>query len=336
MGIFGNIDQPGPGVYANEQREGPVIRFFRVLALRFFTICLSNMLFVLINIPVLALMYLLFMYVMPLISPSLTPIALIDLINKIGAVPEGGDAAVEEAAGGLYSMLILIGSFVIIGLTLVVIGPVQTAFSYIYRNYSRESRGFYWQDFSRSLKENWKQSLAVSFISLFLTVILLFNLGYYATHRDSTLSQILLGVFTVLFVLYCCIQMYIYPLIASLKLPLNQIYRNAMIFTAIRLFPTFGILAIQLVLLLVIPGLLFFLGGPIGYTIAIVLYLALVFGLSHFMSGFFVWHQIEKHLLLDEENEESESSESMSGDEKEKDHDSSVLNSEDVSENERS
>ncbi|MBN1892494.1 MAG: DUF624 domain-containing protein [Clostridiales bacterium] len=336
MGIFRNVDQPGPGVYANEQREGPVIRFFRVLALRFFTICLCNILFVLVNIPVLALMYLLFTYVMPLISPSLTPIAIMEAIEKLGAESASANGAVEEVAGGLYSLLILIGAFAIIGLTLVVIGPFQTAFSYVYRNYSRESLGFFWQDFVRSLKENWKQSLAVSFISLLLTVVLLFNIGYYATHLESLLSQILLGVFSVLFVLYCCIQMYVYPLIASLKLPLNLIYRNAMIFTAIRLFPTIVILAIQLVLVLVIPGSLILLGGAIGYTIAIVLYLVLVFGLSHFLSGFFVWHQIEKHMLPDEESDDSESNESISGNDEEQDHDASVMKNDDLSENERS
>lgn len=42
MGFFDGLSQPGPGVYADDQKEGAVIRFFRLFALRFFSICIAN------------------------------------------------------------------------------------------------------------------------------------------------------------------------------------------------------------------------------------------------------------------------------------------------------
>lgn len=305
MSIMGGFDQSGPGVYANEQREGPIIRFFRVLALRFFTLCFCNLLFVLVNLPALAVTYFVVATVMPVISPNLSPQAISASIESLGVDQAAEMFTVETAAGNLYWVSVFIGSFLIVGLTLIVMGPFQTAFSYVYRNYARETPSFFWQDFAHALKINWKQSLIVTLISLFVTSVLLFNIGYYATHLDGVLSQILLGVFCVLFILYLCMHMYVYPLIASLELPLKQIYRNAMIFAGIRLFPTIGILMIQTVIILVIPGAMILFGSRIGSTIAVFIYLVIVFALSHFIGNFFVWHQIEKHILPDEPVETS-------------------------------
>jgi uncharacterized membrane protein YesL len=300
---MGGYDQTGPGVYANEQREGPVVRFFRILAARFFTLCLCNLLFVLINLPALAVTYFVVANVMPIISPSLSPLAISASIESLGVEQATEMFTVETAASNLYWVSVFLGSFLIVGLTLIVMGPFQTAFSYMYRNFSRETPSFFWQDFIHALKTNWKQSLIVSFISFLITSVLLFNIGFYATHLDGTLSQILLGIFCVLFLLYLCMHLYVYPLIASLELPLKQIYRNAMIFAGIRLFPTIGILLLQTLIMLIIPGLMIFFGSRIGSTIAIVLYLVIVFALSHFIGNFFVWYQIEKHILPDEADE---------------------------------
>jgi len=301
MSIFDGMDRPGPGVYRSDQREGPGIRFFRVFALKFFTLCLCNLLFVIVNLPTLGITYMVAAFVMPYISNSLAPEALSDLISQIDLGLVDSVAVAEQAAFDFYVLSIFLGSFLIIGLTLIVSGPFQTAFCYVYRNFSRETQGFFWQDFLRALKTNWKQSLIVSVISFFVTAVLLLNVAYYATHPDlGALSSILLGVFGILFVMYCGIQMYVYPLIASLELPLKKIYRNAALFTGIRFFPTIGILILQAIILFVIPALLFIFGSEIGSTIAVVIYLTIAFSASHFLSNFFVWHQIETHLLPDE------------------------------------
>ncbi len=305
MSIFGGYDQAGPGVYKSEQREGPTLRFLRIVGLKFFTLCLCNLLFVAINLPALGITYFVAAILMPFISSNLSAQAVTDLISQLGLEQVDQIMAAEEAAFGLYWISVFIGSFFIVGLTLIVMGPFQTAFSYVYRNYARESSGFFWQDFSRALKSNWKQSLIVSTLSFFITVILLFNIAYYATHLSGLLSQILLGMFAVLFMLYCCIQMYVYPLIASLDLPLKKIYRNAMVFTGIRFFPTLGILILQTLILMIIPAMLFLFGAEIGSTIAVIFYLMFAFSFSHFLSNFFVWHQIEKHMLPAESEESS-------------------------------
>ncbi|NLW89597.1 MAG: hypothetical protein GXY43_07775 [Clostridiaceae bacterium] len=304
MGLFGGLDQPGPGVYADEQKEGAFIRFFRVLALRFFPICLCNLLFVVVNLPFFALVYFLADIILPYLSPTLHPEAVVlDIVNRLEVTgPEEMEAAFE-LAGVIQFFMIFIGTFLVVGLLLIANGPLQTGFSYVYRNFSRQIPAFYWQDFARSVKQNWKQSFQATGISLIASALILFNVLFYATHLEGLLSQIMLGVFSVLLVLFCCVQMYVYPLIASLELPLKQIYKNAMIFTLIRLFPTLGILMIQTIIIMVIPALLILFGTALGSTIAIVFYIVLAFGLSHFLGVFFVWHQIEKHLMPENADE---------------------------------
>ena len=308
MSIFDGYNNPGPGVYVNEQREGPVIRFFRILGTRLMTLILCNLMFLAVNIPTIVITYAVAVNVMPVISQNLNPEAFAGSIENLGKETGLTESIIEisDEAFRLYFVFILVVSFLIVGMTLIVNGPFQSAFSFIYRNYARETSGFFWHDYRKALKTNWKQSIKVSIITFLVTAVLLFNIGYYATRPEGTLPRIMLGLFVAITVLFSCFQIYIYPLIVTMDLPLKGIFKNAAIFLALRLFPNLGVLLLQVLIMFVIPFALIFFGGQIGSTIAVVLYITIVFSLSLFIGSFFVWQLIEMYIIPDEEEGQTE------------------------------
>jgi uncharacterized membrane protein YesL len=297
MGFFGGMDQPGPGVYIDDPQDGPIVSFFRMYGTKFFSLCLFNLLFVLANIPAILLSCFIGGFLLPSISPALSIDKLTDTLSIILKDSSSDPAAIASVADQLYWLLIILSSFVLTGMLLIVFGPLQGALSYMYRNYARGNSSFYWQDFVKSFKDNWKQSLISSIISIIITLVLMVNIVFYASVYTGSNGTTFAVIFSVLLFFFMCVQMYVYPMIVSLELSLLRIYKNALIFTIVRLFPTIGVVLIQLLVLLVIPLLLVSFASGIGVSITIAFYLTVAFAFAHFLGNFFVWHQIEKYIV---------------------------------------
>ncbi len=297
MGFFGGMDQPGPGVYIDDPQDGPIVSFFKMYSSKFFLLCLANLFFVVANIPAILLACFVGGFLLPWISPTLSIDQLTDKLSVMLSEVSNDPDAISTVADQLYWLLIILSAFVMTGMLLIVFGPLQAAFSSMYRNYARGYNSFYWQDFVKSFKGNWKQSLINSLTSIIVTLILVLNIVFYATVYTGSKGTAFAVVFFVLLFFYMCIQMYVYPMIVSLELSLLKIYKNALIFTIIRLFQTIGIVLIQLLVVLVIPLLLVSFGSGIGISIALAFYLTVAFAFAHFLGNFFAWYQIEKYIV---------------------------------------
>lgn len=310
MAFFRGMDEPGPGVYIDDPKDGPVVSFFKTYGSKFFTLCLCNLLFIVANIPALLISCLVGGYILPKISPSLS----IDRLSEM--IPLLNDSLTDPtqiaaAADQFYWLLIIMASCVLTGMLLIVFGPFQAALSYIYRNFARGESGSFWKELVKAFKDNLKQSLIASSISTIITMVLLINIGFYATVYTGPIGTPLAVVVSVVLFFFMSIQMYVYPMIVSLELPLRKIYKNALIFTIVRLFPTIGIILVQLTVLLLIPMLLVSFGSSIGLSIAVVFYLCFAFAFAHFLGSFFAWYQIEKYIVTpqlksDEDKESGE------------------------------
>lgn len=321
MGFFGGMDQPGPGVYIDDPQDGPIVSFFRMYSMKFFSLCLVNLFFVVANIPALIIACFIGGFLLPLISPALSIDQLTDTLSTVLKETSNDPDAIAAVADQLYWLLIILAAFVLTGMLLIVFGPLQAALSNMYRNYARGYSSFYWQDFIKSFKDNWKQSLVNSFISIFITVVLMINIVFYASVYTGANGTAFAVVFSVLLFFFMCIQMYVYPMIVSLELNLLKIYKNALIFTIIRLFPTIGIVLVQLLVVLVIPLLLVSFGSGLGVSIALAFYLTIAFAFAHFLGNYFTWFQIEKYIVapqqkVSEDNDTTEEIKSISEEDK--------------------
>lgn len=301
MGLFSQHDQQEPDFVLDESQEGPVLKFVRTYTSNFFTIMACNFLFILVNLPTILIAYAIVFIMIPLIFPSLSLESIQEVFAflKVDSLDEG--VSIIEAVSQLRFFFMLFVALILVGFSMIVFGPFQAALSYVFRNYIRGISGFFWQDFLRSFKENWKKSTIAMFISIIVTIGLLLNIGFYSSMYTGKYSQAISVAFIVVFYFVVCVQMYIYPMIASLELPLRKIYKNAILFTMARILPTIGIITLQTIVLLLIPAMMVLLGSKIGSGMAIVYYFGFAFSFVFYLGNFFVWRQIERFIVLPQE-----------------------------------
>jgi hypothetical protein len=305
MGLFTNYNKEGPGVYEDDVKHGPFISFFQIYGSKFFKLCTTNLIFMLFNIPSVIIAYFAAVFFLPMINTTLSPVNFEAYMVKLGIAASDGATVTGNASMQLYFLLLLFTVMFAVGMLLVVNGPAQTGLSYLYRNFSRGTPIFLWSDFITSFKKNWKQSLIASVIGFVVSALTVFNIGFYNTAYSGKYSQVFSTIFVVLFIFVICIQMYVYPLIASVDLKLKDVYRDAVLLFLGRLVPTLGIFLINVILLVVVPVLLLFTLTNFGIGIAIIYYLFFAFSFVHFMNTFFVWRQIER-FVAKPENEDAE------------------------------
>jgi uncharacterized membrane protein YesL len=114
------------------------------------------------------------------------------------------------------------------------------------RNYAREEHAFLWGDFKDTALKNMKQSLIVSTINFFVTFLMLWSIRAYLVLGTGNFIMTAGSAFMViLFAVFACMNMYIYPIMITFDLSIKQIYKNALIFAVIKFLPNVGILLLS-------------------------------------------------------------------------------------------
>ncbi|MBR3058585.1 MAG: hypothetical protein IKG93_11545 [Clostridiales bacterium] len=205
------------------------------------------------------------------------------------------EEATDEAVNSIYYLVSLICEMSLVGFLLIINGPIQCGICYYMRNMITGDASFK-ADFKKGVKENWKKGLGASIISLLVTVILIFNIGYYKNVSSGTVTLFVQGFFIWCLVFWSCLQLYVYPLIACTKLSLKDVYRNAALFFLKKFFSTLGIFLIQMVLFFGLPFVLIFLVSQVGYAIAMLFYILFSFGFVIFLGTYQSWKLIQKYV----------------------------------------
>lgn len=290
-GIFGFFDynRPGPGVPENAPPKPPIVVFFEILQRKFWNLVKINLLFVLFNIPAL----LLGMFVMLAFFPTLLP----DAVNS---------------AEGMMNDAIL--KFILLTLMMCVpmitTGPAQAGFTYILRNYSREEHAFIWGDFKDNAVKNMKQSLAVCAINFFATFAVLLSIRMYWTLVDAGIipqlpGMIGFGIMVVVFMVFACMNIYIYPIMVTFDLTLKQLYKNAFIFAVIKFLPNLLILILNALIVFLSFGLII----PFYQFFGFFPYVLITMSLTGFITNFYAYRRIKKYMISRIEEEEDEDDE---------------------------
>ncbi len=342
-GFFGffNYNKEGPGVYLNEPPKGPFKTFFGILGRKFWKVININMMYVIFSIPALIVGFLAVGVLVPQVFPALglenfqklitdTTSELSGSVSSrvsdissglISGAQEGQVLTPQESAGLVYSQIMMILSFVLVGAQLFVFGPVHAGITYLFRNYAREEHAFLWGDFSEHTKRNWKQALVSALIGFFGVFIVFTGFSFYSNPeiiQNNFLRSILQGFMILVFVIFMMMQMYIYPMIVTFKLNIKQIYKNAFLFVMARLPFNVGISLISLLLMGIIPLLLLlFVGSGLILILLIFYYFFLAFGLNLLMTNFFVYRQLQKFMIDPYEAEQEAMQESTKDDREE-------------------
>ena len=274
-----------------EKKKGFFRSYFRDCG----KVAAGNAILLLANMIVFVIALCVVMLFFPMIFPVFLPDALKDYIIGTGLV----DAALvtDEEVNNIYYMMCMLSAFLLNGFYLVANGPFCSAISYYFKNVLIGENSIK-HDIKKGLKDNWKQSLGASFISLIITLVLLFNIGYYTNGAmgNGTLSMAAKSFFFCLLWFWSCMQLFVYPLIACVELKLKEVYRNAAIM-AVKNFPiVLLVFAVQAILFAFLPFMLVFTVGSIGYAVTMLLYLLFSFGFTAYVSVYITWRAIQKIL----------------------------------------
>ena len=169
--------------------------FFRSYARDWGKVCGGNAILLLSNMVSFVIGLCMVMFLFPLIFTTFTPANLKDFILS----NEMADAAevTDESVANIFYTLCMLSSFLLSGMLLVVNGPFYSAVSYYFRNLLI-GEGSLKTDIKKGLRDNWKKSLGATFVSIVITSVLLFNIGYYQRSDYGTMAIAAKSFFSVL------------------------------------------------------------------------------------------------------------------------------------------
>ena len=293
----------GKGDFRKEDLPETRSQLFRdTLRTRLSALCRLNLLYMLIWLPM---MIVISLFVMNLYS-LLTNYALIQDNNYPAYVEmmqnSGAETIISEEEFGAYvsqqeELGVYLSSNLKSSLTslllwlipcIAITGPFTAGLSYVTRNWARDEHAFIWSDFKDAVKENWKQSLAVSAITGFLPLAVYEGWHFYGEMAARNMILIVPQVLVILVGLIWAISVtYMHPIIVTYSLKLKDVLRNSLLLGVARL-P----FSVAIRLLHCVPVILFFIAVwffgldlMIGLLILGGYYMLIGFALSRFITA---------------------------------------------------
>lgn len=260
-GLFGFFDynKAGPGVNKGEEKPRYVI-FFRVLVNKFWKLIELNMLYIIFNIPSIIFLF----YCMNNIFPNM--------------LSGSGTGALDILLFGMMFMCVPV----------LAVGPAAAGFNYCLRNFSNEDHAWVWSDFKEHAFKNFKQSSIVAIIDLVVCILFSISFNIYGVLEAKGIIYFFLKcIMVVCFVVFTMMHMYIYPMMVTYKLSIKHIYKNALIFTMLKFFPTIGIALLCMAYIYL--SMLF----PV---VGLILYVFLSFSVIGLLTNFYVNPLMSKYM----------------------------------------
>jgi len=219
MGFFDRFsaDREGPGVEKNAPPKNVLLVFFGVYTRKFYKLLQLNLVHFICSLPAMI-------------------VALLVSANFLSSLYNSGEYPV--------SLWLSLAAFAC-AFNLVAVGPFQSGFTYVLRNFSREEHAFVWHDYIQTAKKNLKQSLIMSLINLVVLYAISGSFAWYLGQAEKTLLlNIAAGVQGLFLIIFTMMQIYTYQLMVTFDLKLKDIYKNAFLFSIAMFVPNLLIILI--------------------------------------------------------------------------------------------
>lgn len=203
--------------------------------------------------------------------------------------------------GGLFAVSIVYSLISVLSLGFAN-GLAKVGFTHVARSVNREKHSFLFSDFFETIKKNWKQSLILGIINVFLIALLSFDIWFfwgYITRpdlNDLAVFQILaLGISIGLLIVATFIKYYIWTMTITFSLTIKQMIKNSFQFV----FLNFG----RNILVSIVLGLIYLAVyaistfGPGLMVVAIVILVGIVPGFKTLLVQALVFPQIKKYMI---------------------------------------
>ncbi len=223
-------------------------------------------------------------------------------LNLIFSIPLIAAVALIYFLGLVTSL-----SFIVL-LPLILVSPFVAGLTFVTRNYAREEHAFVFSDFKEAIQKNWAIFLINGVICYVAYIIFDVAISYYSAQLNSNSIFFLpLALCIGITILFIFSQFYIPVMAVTFDLPLNKIYKNAMIFSIIGLWRNLlltVLLAIICLALYIMVQLM-----PLTFMLAIILAVFLLFSFCMFLINFTVYPLIDKIMIRPYQNKNEDSSE---------------------------
>lgn len=190
---------------------------------------------------------------------------------------------------------------VLICLPFILLGPLTSAIIKVMRDFIREEPVFFWEDFKKAFKDNFKQSIVIALIQyIFVWAIYIAGVFYWNLSKTSMLGTVGLGVTIFVGLAFIFASYYFYMMIVTLKITIREIIKNSFIFTMLCLLKNVLLTIILAVWLAFVAWFTFMViasQNAFLYGIAICLYMTLTFGLVFYTVAFFTFPSVKKYVL---------------------------------------
>ena len=296
MGIFrlGDINKEGKGVRKDAPEKRSFFAFFELFFRKIGRLCKLNLLYLLTSLPVTIIIF----FLAGLISNPIIELCTPALASVL-------DMPAPDLTDAVFSMYIWIIDIFIRVLTAILFlalwgaGPVTAGFTYVLRNYAREEHAWLWSDFWQYTKENFKQTIAVIVIDIAVFGFAVFAYQFYGA-MGGMMQYFRFVIIAGIFV-YTIMHRYIYQMIITSKLSLRDIYRNAILFTFMKLPLNLLIIVLVAAIHFGIPYLglrVASLGTqPIFWIAYVLLEILMLMSMSGFIVNFSIYPTIKKYMI---------------------------------------
>lgn len=213
------------------------------------------------------------------------------LTGLTGEDGEMVENVMELAQSILFSTLVLLIPCVTIT------GIVTPGVAYVTRNWSRDEHAFIWSDFKDAVKENWKQSLVISFVTSLVPLMLYVCWNFYGAMANSNAFMVVPQVLTMMIGLMWCLGVtYFHPLIVSYKLRMRDVMRNGLLLAVARLPMSIGLRLLHALPMIIGVVLMLFVSPMYCMLGLFAYYLLIGFSLSRFVTASYTNAVFDKYI----------------------------------------
>ena len=234
------------------------------------------------------------MYVVPWLPTMIVlMIGALSFLTSLNNMVDSGEMiAVGELLGGVVAPTLLL-----LVPCITITGPFTSGVCYVTRNWARDEHAFIWSDFKDAVKENWKQSLVISFITSLVPLMLYVCWNFYGSMANDNAFMVVPQVLTMMIGLMWCLGVtYFHPLIVSYKLRLRDVMRNGLLLSVARLPMSIGLRLLHALPMIIGVVLMLFVSPMYCMLGLFAYYLLIGFSLSRFVTASYTNAVFDKYI----------------------------------------
>ncbi len=293
-----DMNKPGKGVVKSQVRKEEstdIFGFFRVLKNRFWNISSLNMLYLIVNFPIIfGLIYLSGVFNIETTTPASHYYANLFGMMQYGHSPYistllsvlGGDItlSVSSTVSNVFGCLTLLIIFTN--------GISNVGATYVLRSFVRSEPVFLFSDFFGAVKRNYKQAIVLGIIDFLFIYALVYGSMMYFINSGTYMFSIMFFAEILLLIIYLTMRFYMYVLLVTFDLGIVKLLKNSFIFAIVG-FKRNIVAWLGIILVLVINFYFLFTIPMLGVIAPFLIIVMLVM----FMASFAAYPVIKKYMI---------------------------------------